>query len=745
MPGPALLSCFVALAVTTVLLLAYGQMPMAGWSWRLQTAGALMVFSAVGAALSGSIEPLEAGAAIALLALAGPRRWYAYGALCFSSLVVTTVLYSVYQARAAILLAHDPVSMVLGLTLFLLEVGAMILILGTAFEMVDAICSQGREPSTPPPPDRWPIVCPQVPTYNEPPELVIETVRSLVAIDYPTLHVQVIDNNTTEPGLWQPVEEECARLRKAGHAVEFAHLPQWPGFKAGALNWGRQHLAPEIEILGVIDADYTVSPDWLRSVIAQFNDPAVAFVQTPQDYRSWETSAFYQACYVGLAYFFKVGMVSRDHWNAIIFAGTMGLIRRSVLDEVGGWDERIITEDAEVSLRVHARGYRSVYVPRAFGKGIMPLTYEGLRKQRFRWAFGGIQILRSHWRTLLFPHGRLTLGQRYAHLMGTLWWFNDLLTLGFTAFVAATALGAIVGRPFVVQRLTGLGIVLPTVFISICLIRYLWALRATTGAHLALAMAALRVNFSLGWVIAVACVRGLTQSQGVFLRTPKFAGAAAVREIRMVAVETAIGVSALGLLVLVLLRVGLGPLGLVLIGLLAWALLIYGSATLFALGDPDRAPIEDVLREKMTLELTPRVGRVIRSGPALASLFLGGLATAAIVAAVVSESARAPVSELPFRAVPAGPVQGPLLGIPAAPTLGPTPSSSAAASPSAPASASPASASPATTSSPPPSPTPAPPPASPSPARSAAPPTAAPTSSAAQSPVGGAAPSPGAS
>src|SRR6185436_19024896 len=186
---------------------------------------------------------------------------------------------------------------------------------------------------------------------------------------------------------------------------------------------------------------------------------------------------------------FNVGMVSRARRNSIIFAGTMGLVRRSVLEEIGGWDERIITEDAEASLRILANGHRAVYLTTPFGKGIMPLTYEGLRKQRYRWAFGGVQILRRHWRALLLPGSGLSLGQRYDHLIGGLWWFNDALTLAFAAFVGAAALGAIAGRPFVVQRLSGIGLVLPIAFILLNLIRYLWALRATTGASPALAMA----------------------------------------------------------------------------------------------------------------------------------------------------------------------------------------------------------------------------------------------------------------
>jgi len=664
----ALLTSVVVLAITTGLLFAVGRRPLAGRHWRTLAALGLAVGAGLGSLASASPAPLAVGVAIAVVTVVEPARWYAVGAAFFATLLVSSVAYAAYLAQATLLLSNDPLSLALGLVLLALELGTMGLIVGSVFEMIDALCSRSDEASLPPPPDRWPVVCLQVPTYNEPPELVIETVRSLVAIDYPELRVQVIDNNTTDEALWRPVEVECERLRAVGHAVHFVHLPEWPGYKAGALNWGLAHLAPDVEIVGVVDADYIVEPEWLRATVPHFIDPAVAFVQTPQDYRAWESSAFYSACYVGFAYFFRVGMVSRAHRNAIIFTGTMGLIRRSALDAVGGWDERIITEDAEISLRVLARGDRCVYVPRAYGQGIMPLTYEGLRKQRFRWAFGGIQILRRHWRTLLGRRSGLTLGQRYDHVTGALWWFNDALTVGFTVFVAATAVGAIIGRPFVVQRLTGLGVVLPIVFIVLNLVRYLWALRAATGASPALALAALRVNLSLSWVVALACLRGLTQERGVFLRTPKFAGAAAIRELRLVWVETAFGAMAALLLVLVLARAGFATVGVVLAGLLAWALLIYGSAPAFALGDPGRAPIGDELRRKMALELAPRIGRVVRSRPARAGSAVAVLGIFALVAVIASESGRPPVAELPFRDVPPGPLPGPFFGIPPAPT-----------------------------------------------------------------------------
>jgi cellulose synthase/poly-beta-1,6-N-acetylglucosamine synthase-like glycosyltransferase len=725
----ALTIAAATVVVATLLLIIAGRRPL---PFRVRTLAFAPI--PVAAGLGSAVGTAAALALIALVTLALPRRWYAIGAWLFAALCVAFGLYAVYLGRSVVLLGSGLASALLGVALFLLEIGAIGLILASAFEMVDALCGPDLDPVRPADPGRWPIVCLQVPAYNEPPELVIETIRSLVALEYPTLRVQVIDNNTVDEALWRPLEVECARLRREGHAVEFVHLAEWPGYKGGALNWGRLHLAADVEIVGVVDADYVVDPGWLRQTVPHFVDDAVAFVQTPQDYRAWEGSSFYQACYVGFAYFFKVGMVSRARRNAIIFAGTMGLIRRSVLDSVGGWDERIITEDAEISLRVLARGHRSVYIPVPFGRGIMPLSYEGLRKQRFRWAFGGIQILRRHWRTLVRRRSGLSAAQRYDHLMGGLWWLNDGLTFGFTVFVVAAAIGAITGRPFIVQRLTGIGIVLPLVFIVVNLIRYLWALGVTTGARPPLALAALRVSLSLSWVVALACARALTQERGVFLRTPKFAGAVAIRELRLVWVEAVIALVVAVLLGTVLATAGFSLVGLVLAALLAWPLLIYGSAVGYALADPARAPLAAALREKARLEIGPRVGRVARSRPARAGALVAG-ASLLLVVALAAERDRPPVAELPFQEPPLGPA---VASRPSpSETLGPSPIPSGSTGPSeseAPTSTSnesgtgaPGTATPAATPGRTPTPTTNPPPPTPTPSSHPTPPVPVPT------------------
>src|SRR5262249_60489564 len=71
-----------------------------------------------------------------------------------------------------------------------------------------------------------------VPAHNEPPEMVKQTLRSLLRLDYPRFEIVVIDDNTDDEALWRPVEAWCAR-----HRVKFAHLENWPGYKSGALNY----------------------------------------------------------------------------------------------------------------------------------------------------------------------------------------------------------------------------------------------------------------------------------------------------------------------------------------------------------------------------------------------------------------------------------------------------------------------------------------------------------------------------
>ena len=474
-------------------------------------------------ALAGEPALAEACAAgvllLTLLVRLVMRRWSWLAALLFGSSIAGTLTYLAYAALLSYAAGLGWIGIAGSTVLLVLEILALGLAATYLFEILDVL---GRRPQPQHQRDagHLPAVALQVPAYNEPVEVVGETLRSLASLEYPRLLVQVVDNNTEDPAVWKPLEELC---RELGDRFQFIHLENWPGYKAGALNEANKRLPQDIEVVGIVDADYLVEPNWLKETVGHFADPEVAFVQTPQDYRDWDDNGYLRGLYHSYRYFFDVTMPAREHRNAIIFAGTMGLIRLSALQEIGGWNPDCITEDAEASLRMLALGYRGVFEHRSFGRGLMPLDFDGLKKQRFRWALGGVQILKRHWRELvpLIGRGRLTTAQRIHYLLGSVQWYGEALMAVFTAVLVATALATAMHHSLPIRRLTGAAMAIPIAFLLTGVLRAVWAIRATGRCSWRDAFHALRIWFALSWVVTLACVRGLVEGQTAFLRTPK--------------------------------------------------------------------------------------------------------------------------------------------------------------------------------------------------------------------------------
>ena len=496
-------------------------------------AGAALALGALGGA--GAWRSLVVAAVLGLAVLVfspAAREWTLRGLLAWTLTIVAGAAYLAYVAVWLSQAHLGTASFVGGSVLWLLELFVYVLALGYVWELVDVLArwdwqrrtEMRREIEHVPPSGARRFVSLHVPTHNEPPDLVIETLERLVALDYEDFEVLVLDNNTEDPELWRPVERFCRSHEKLG----FFHLEDWPGHKAGALNFGLEKVDPRTELIGVIDADYHVDPDFLSRCVPLFDDEDLAFVQTPQDYRDWDVDPYFRRLYHSYAYFFDVSQRSRNERNGAIFGGTMGLIVRDALVEVGGWDEWCITEDAELSLRLLRAGWSGTHVEHSFGRGIMPLTFEALKRQRFRWCFGGVQLLRLHGRSLL-PGRRtednaLTLGQRWAYLVGGLQWFGDLAGLLFTSFLLVGAVDVFAGDGLVVRRFSAPLLVSVIVLVLLGSLRSVALLRRTARIGWREAAGALGLWMALGWVVALASIRGLAARQGAFLRTPKIRG-----------------------------------------------------------------------------------------------------------------------------------------------------------------------------------------------------------------------------
>ncbi|QGU33822.1 glycosyltransferase [Thermochromatium tepidum] len=438
-------------------------------------------------------------------------------------------------STAAVWIVYDYTSqymtlatMIVGVLLLIGGLGVIVLLMAEAHEWAESVWLRRWRrpfPLRSVPDDRLPFVSVHVPAYNEPPELLRETLDGLAALDYPHFEVLVIDNNTKDPAVWEPVRDHCARL---GERFRFFHVDPLSGYKAGALNFALRHTDPRAEVVAVIDADYIVRPQWLRHLVPAFLDPEVAIVQAPQDYRDADQNAFKAMCMAEYRGFFHLGMVTRNERNAIIQHGTMTMIRRQALDAVGGWAEWCITEDAELGLRLFEAGHKALYIPCTYGQGLMPDTFADFRKQRYRWAYGAVRILLHHRHELLgLRSTSLTLGQRYHFIAGWLPWLADGFNLLFNLVALAWSVAMVMAPDTVTPPYMSIALV-PLVLFLFKLSKSLFLYRRRVTATLRQSLAAGFAGLALSHTIARAMFAGLVTGKLGFFRTPKLAQAPAM-------------------------------------------------------------------------------------------------------------------------------------------------------------------------------------------------------------------------
>ncbi|WP_122318702.1 glycosyltransferase [Pseudomonas cichorii] len=362
-----------------------------------------------------------------------------------------------------------------------------------------------------------PKVSVQIACYNEPADMLKKTLDALRGLDYPDFEVLIIDNNTRDKTLWQPIAQYCRLL---GSHFRFFHVDVLPGFKAGALNYLLDHMAPDVEIVAVIDADYCVNRHWLKHMVPHFCNPAIAVIQVPQDYRDAHQSLFKRCCQAEYRGFFNIGMVLRNEHDAIIQHGTMTLIRRSALESLR-WAQWCICEDAELGLRMLESGFSTGYAPVSYGQGLTPDSFTDFKKQRHRWVYGAIQIIKKH-AASLFTGSSTSLSrmQRYHFLAGWTPWLaegvNYLLTLATLLWSMAMILTPEGFAP------------LPWIFSTSLLLMFTLRTLKTLSLYGKLvntdireALAATLAGIALYPTIGKAVLTGIFTSRLPFFRTPK--------------------------------------------------------------------------------------------------------------------------------------------------------------------------------------------------------------------------------
>lgn len=252
-----------------------------------------------------------------------------------------------------------------------------------------------------------------VPTYDEPLWLLRRTLLGVKGIRYP--HETYVLDDGSRP--------EVAELARELGCRYFAR-PTREHAKAGNLNYGLRHSRGEF--IAVLDADHVPVPEFLDRLLGYFTDERVAFVQAPQEFYNVDSYQHWVDPRTGLtwheqALFFRVIQPGKDRLNSAFYCGSPAVLRRRALEEVGGFAVESVTEDILTSLRLHRRGWKSVYHNETLAYGVAPASGRAYLRQRLRWGQGAMQVLRLD-NPLLGPG--LTLSQRLSYLASLITWFE---------------------------------------------------------------------------------------------------------------------------------------------------------------------------------------------------------------------------------------------------------------------------------------------------------------------------------
>ncbi|BAZ26373.1 cellulose synthase catalytic subunit [Kalymmatonema gypsitolerans NIES-4073] len=279
------------------------------------------------------------------------------------------------------------------------------------------------------PQEEWFNVDIYIPTFNEDVEIVRKTALAAIACDYAPgkKTVYILDDGRPERYKENDPRRESFRrrreqIRQMCEEIGCIHMTRDNNNHAKAGNINNAFHKTDGDLVLILDCDHIPSRQFLLDTVGFFFDPKVSFVQTPHWFynpdpfeRNLLTAGRIPA---GNELFYKVLQKGNDFWNAAFFCGSAAIIRKSHALEVGGIAVETVTEDCHTALRLHSRGYKSVYYDKIMVAGLAPDTFSSYMGQQVRWARGMAQILRLE-NPLFNPRLKLTIPQRICYFSAT--------------------------------------------------------------------------------------------------------------------------------------------------------------------------------------------------------------------------------------------------------------------------------------------------------------------------------------
>ena len=279
---------------------------------------------------------------------------------------------------------------------------------------------------------------------GEPYEMIVETLTALQAITYP--HETYLCDEADDPYL----KEVCQKLG-VHHVTRTVKI----NAKAGNINNALKQSKGELCV--VLDPDHIPEPDFLDPIVSHFDNPEIGFVQIVQAYYNQDDSWIAKGAAQQTYQFYGPMMMTMNSYGTVQAIGANCTFRRTALESIGGHAAGL-AEDMHTAMQLHAKGWKSVYVPAVLTRGLVPATLSAYYKQQLKWSRGVFELLvtsyvklftKFTWRQKLH-YGLIPL----FYLSGFVFLFNFLipiisllgdvypLKMDFSAF-------ALVGLPFI--------------------------------------------------------------------------------------------------------------------------------------------------------------------------------------------------------------------------------------------------------------------------------------------------------
>jgi cellulose synthase (UDP-forming) len=342
-----------------------------------------------------------------------------------------------------------------------------------------------------------PVTC-YISSFNEPADILEETIASVRNLDYRNKEIVLLDDSTGDYAL-------KAKALAEKYAIGIIQRTDRTGYKAGAINNALKQCTGKYVVF--FDADQKPVANFLRDLVYQLeSDEKLAMIQTPQYYANTE-NRIANAAWNRQSVFYEYICEGKDASNAMFCCGSNFIARRDALLQIGGFDETTVTEDFATTLLLHKAGWKTMYYNIVYVVGVGPETLAAYFTQQYRWAHGTVSTFRKVVGSFFENPSALTLSQWWEYFLSSTYfftgWSNFFCMLTPILFIMF-GLHVFFGNPLIY-----LVAFLPFFTLNILLFAYSMRDRSSLAKDVIIGQSISLITFSVYMVADVAALLGL--------------------------------------------------------------------------------------------------------------------------------------------------------------------------------------------------------------------------------------------